>query len=351
MFPPELVSKVEQSRRLKLKEPVPCVQTSTNRQIADFLEESLDKRLTPRELAIEELQLKLLGAIPEGWRYREEILRLYVSRLSAFYSPEFKRFVLARGFSRDSQEIVAHELTHALQDQHYNLSLLTDNRFTNDELMARMAVFEGDANISMKRVVGKSWCEPLSLEDLLQQLDYLANSKAPKFLEAQVAAPYLFGERYLCLLIKRARKSGKSRDLWETLEGEYHRLPRSSIVLFDREDRWEREEMPFSGEVLRQDSLGPVGIIALLMNIMSAKEAGKIVEAVTGDNLLLGLAPSPRLLWLINVKDNNASVKETLRAALSKLYDHSANATTSIRVVERGVFIERRQSASVNLPL
>lgn len=341
VVPPELIARVEQSRGLRLKEPVPCYQAASNRELSSLLEESLDRRLTPRELKVEALQLKLLGAIPENWRYREEVLRLYVSRLSAFYSPEFKRFVLARGFSRESEEIVAHELTHALQDQHYDLSLLTANHFSNDELIVRMAIFEGDANITMRRVAGKSWCENPgpSFEDLLQQLDYLAQSKAPKFLEVQVAAPYLLGERYLCRLIKQARSSGTSRDLWKTLEAAYQSLPKSSAVLFDREDRWSRPMIEFYGEVYREDSLGAVGILALLMNVLDAKAAAKIVAKVEGDRLIVGKSERETLLWAIDVSDRE--VRDALRAALEKLYLARTEEGTDITATDEGVLVKR----------
>jgi hypothetical protein len=47
-----------------------------------------------------------------------------------------------------SKETLAHEFTHSLQDQYYNLTKLLPNNMDNDQAMAHRALIEGDATVS-----------------------------------------------------------------------------------------------------------------------------------------------------------------------------------------------------------
>jgi len=108
-----------------------------------------------------------LGLLAPGVSLRTAIEQLYRGQIAAFYDPRSKQLVLAtealgagglavRIFSllsgRDlvGELLVAHELTHALQDQHWGLPTepepLVDSH--GDQLLARRALLEGDATLA-----------------------------------------------------------------------------------------------------------------------------------------------------------------------------------------------------------
>jgi hypothetical protein len=81
-----------------------------------------------------------------------------------FYDPESKRLVVQSGtelLSPLGQVTLVHELTHAVTDQHFDLSAYLTGKEGDDEFEARVALVEGDATLAM----GRWQSEHLSLSD------------------------------------------------------------------------------------------------------------------------------------------------------------------------------------------
>jgi len=108
-----------------------------------------------------------LGLLPPGAPLRAAMLQLLQGQVAAFYDPRQRQLVVATratqsvgfgvaflslltGFDPAGELLVAHELTHALQDQHYGIPTdpepLTDTH--SDRVLARRAVLEGDATLA-----------------------------------------------------------------------------------------------------------------------------------------------------------------------------------------------------------
>ncbi|TMA39439.1 MAG: hypothetical protein E6J79_03255 [Deltaproteobacteria bacterium] len=108
-----------------------------------------------------------LGLLPAGLSLRAAIEELYRGQVAAFYDPRSKQLVLATEalragglavrilsllIGRDlvGELLVAHELTHALQDQRWGLPTdpepLVDSH--SDRVLARRALLEGDATLA-----------------------------------------------------------------------------------------------------------------------------------------------------------------------------------------------------------
>ena len=253
--------------------------------------------------------LKILkGIIPKDYNYRERIISQYAIRLSAFYSPEFKRFVLAQDLGSDKKTILAHELTHALQDQHYDLNELTSVYVPSDTVMARTAIFEGDANLTMRRFAGEPFCQGETLKQVLLKLDYLKKEKSeiPLFFEIQMAFPYLVGEQFLCDAVQQSRKT-IGGGLNETLAKTYLKLPHSTSQLLGFSDT---EDLP-SAECLKSDSYGVVGIASLLAAEVNLDRSISNLKTLIGDKLCLNRVSENKykLYWRIKIKDDGDRVR------------------------------------------
>jgi len=69
--------------------------------------------------------LRKFGLAPPDFEYRRLLSNFLQSRWAGYYDPKVQEFTWLTGWSWEGQKpVMAHELTHALQDQHYNLRAL-----------------------------------------------------------------------------------------------------------------------------------------------------------------------------------------------------------------------------------
>jgi hypothetical protein len=108
-----------------------------------------------KRFAQEELSMKKLGFLPRDFNLKEFLVKSTGQEIAAYYDDETKMISMLNWVPPDRQEpILAHELTHALQDQNYDLakwmkagSKSTDGAPTDDSAIARKAVVEGQAMV------------------------------------------------------------------------------------------------------------------------------------------------------------------------------------------------------------
>jgi hypothetical protein len=162
---PDLVQTAERYRGLSLVRRVPWGVMSEGdlaREVADDFRQDLP----PERLAAVELSLKTFGLIPEVMDLKTYYPRLLTSEIAGFYDSHRKVLALVdhqgglfgqdavRQFGADTVHqmedgLLAHELTHALQDQHFDLDRLDDPDPMSDSGVAHLALIEGDASIVM----------------------------------------------------------------------------------------------------------------------------------------------------------------------------------------------------------
>ena len=172
-------------------EPVTIDET----QLVENLEAEMDAEQSPEEMALSEDLLSTLGLIPEGSSIRELTLDLLAGQVAGYYSPERDElFVVSRtGQTVGPVERVtyAHEFTHQLQDQNFDLgSLDTTSIDQSDRALAQLALIEGDA----------VWAQTVWVRQNLTQAELgelLAASLDPEALAALQNAPAYLRETSL----------------------------------------------------------------------------------------------------------------------------------------------------------
>ena len=158
-------------RRLPFKSEVKRDVTARE-DLKAFLLKELDEDQTPAEFKAGELALKAFGLIGRDLNWKEVMVRVYSEEIAAFYDPKTKTMHLIRepgkaeakkpslleslmgkkgGFDKDENKtVIAHELTHALADQHYNLDKMQDAIDNDDDRsMALSSLIEGEATLAM----------------------------------------------------------------------------------------------------------------------------------------------------------------------------------------------------------
>ncbi|MCA9774539.1 MAG: hypothetical protein KC466_19120 [Myxococcales bacterium] len=163
-----LETSTEALRGLKFREPV-GVRLYSKEQLVGFVEETLDQDYSAQDLEGIERGLVRMGLIGPETHYFDLLKATLRDNAAGFYDPEVKEFRLIEDFSpgfagsslvsglsfiaqRDyvGELIVVHELTHALQDQHFDLrkTLPRDLPKTDeDAYAARKAIVESEANL------------------------------------------------------------------------------------------------------------------------------------------------------------------------------------------------------------
>ncbi len=108
-----------------------------------------------KRFAQQELSMKKLGFLPRDFNLKEFLVKSTGQEIAAYYDDETKTISMLNWVPPDRQEpILAHELTHALQDQNYDLgkwmkagSNAASSSATGDSAIARKAVVEGQAMV------------------------------------------------------------------------------------------------------------------------------------------------------------------------------------------------------------
>ncbi len=144
----EVVAQVPPLRELEPLRDVPY-RLLTREQLQSELEQMFEEDVDLDHLATEERLLKRMGLVPPDANLHELLLDLYGASIAAYYRPDTGAFYVverAEPFGPLDRTIVAHEYTHALQDQHFDLegTRVTDLA-EGDAALAQLAVTEGDA--------------------------------------------------------------------------------------------------------------------------------------------------------------------------------------------------------------
>ena len=147
-----IANDVARLRGLKRKKPIERGVMNKD-EIRDRLVKRVDEEYTAEELRAEELALKRLGMLPKGADYKQLVIDLFTEEIAGFYDPKDGKLYIARaqvGENTLNDLLMAHEIDHALQDQHFKLrKFLKPNKREGDASVARQALIEGDGTALM----------------------------------------------------------------------------------------------------------------------------------------------------------------------------------------------------------
>src|SRR5690606_7000088 len=190
-------------RELELKRPVQ-VNTLNREQLQNNLIAQIERDIPPERIAAEEQLYKHLGLLKPEFDYRQFLIELYTEQIGGYYDPKTQELRLIKGAAMtglEQQMLIAHELTHALQDQHFELTQYLDPQNQNDDqTLAHMALIEGDAMVAATEYIQQRASQrPVlgifeAFGSLLSAVRMTQNSakfmSAPAFIKASMLFPY-----------------------------------------------------------------------------------------------------------------------------------------------------------------
>ncbi len=204
-------------------------------EIKDYLTQNLKEEYTPRELHQQEAMLQALGLVSSDFDLGKFLVTFYTEQAAGVYDPRRKTMLIADWVGEDMQKMVlAHELTHALQDQNFDLQqFLHAVRDDDDASSARQAVVEGHATAAMMQEMIKpaSLVTLPSLEPLMSMMiqrpvaQFPAFSSAPFFFRFSALFPYSEGIGFM--------QAGLQRGGWTGLSRVFSRPPSTTREIFE----------------------------------------------------------------------------------------------------------------------
>ena len=203
---------------LPIKKEVKRRLTSRN-EVEAYLEKNMAEDKDAQRLRRSELVLKKFGLLPRDFDLQTFLVALLKEQVAGYYDPKTKTVNLLDWVGVDQQRpVMAHELTHALQDQSFGIEKwmkagdvdldtkkdITSEDIEGDEIAtARQAVVEGQAMVTLVDYTlapsGQSIKDsPQVVEALKQSMltgtpDSVQFHNAPIFLKDALTFPYRYG--------------------------------------------------------------------------------------------------------------------------------------------------------------
>ncbi len=202
----------------------------TRQAVAKYVEARMKDDKDTQRLERSEAVLIKFGLLPPNYDLQREYLRLLQEQVAAFYDPKTKSVNLLDWVPPDQQKpVLAHELTHALQDQYIGLekwelaggkendSPLPDNQeeVVEEAQAAREALAEGQAMIVLLDYslapLGMNVLKAPEIVDSVRagmgdSPDSPIFSAAPMYLRESMLMPYTFGTEFVRSVLQHKGK-------------------------------------------------------------------------------------------------------------------------------------------------
>ena len=333
-------------------------------EIRKKLEERLAKEFPKAEIAAEGMVLKRLGLIPADADYLKLVLDLLTDQVVGFYDPFKRQLYIADWMPVDMQRpALAHEITHGLQDQHFDLRRFTAGLKGNaDRQMARAALVEGDGTGVMLEFalgVDLSSLPPgvmAMLKPMLQVFSSPTFQRTPRFLREVLVFPYTAGLDFVATLRRRLA--------WSKINALYARPPESTEQVLHPE-KFQAGERPVlvaarplaalkgSREVW-QDTLGEAQLRLYLEQHTARERAETAAAGWGGDRAVAYQVPGRTGVAVVHYsvwdgEQDAIEFEEAQVAVLAKLAGRPAQASGPVVYVAEGglVYAVVRQGARV----
>jgi hypothetical protein len=342
------------ARGLEAKRSVPGVLLDRPALIAQ-VKRHVARELPPEAIRDEGLELQLFGFVPTDFDYEAAEYKLLQDQLAGYYEPSDGTMYMASDLGDEEAEAtLAHELVHALQDQHWDLESRSRYRpGDGDRSEALSALAEGDATSAMfdvlvARAAGKTALDlpdNVFAEQIRQGMNQGPGADAPRVMRTSLAAPYIYGTLFVHALRRRGG--------WAEVDRAWDDAPTTSEQIL-HVDKWLAHEPsltvtpPTSAAlgpgwtVADEDSEGELGTRIAFEEWMNPGLAAEMSAGWGGDRGVL-VTNGNRIAFAWRLRYDEAGGGESrasraqlaIDAALSKLPGHSAARAGSFVCRER----------------
>jgi hypothetical protein len=330
----KIESGIQNVRQLRFKQAVP-LDVKTADQAEAMMEADLMRDYTDNQLEADAVAGALTGLYPAGMDLKAQSLKLLKSQVAGFYDPRGKEMVLVEGgadlgiwnsaaqfmIQRDvaGEMLLAHELTHALQDQNFDLATRLDEvKNDDDRALALKSVAEGDATIAgFAYAAGRmDDSTPDALADSLKNLPQALAAEAPDTPQG-LSAPLLFQYSDGVRFVGEAYRRGG----WSAVDALYRNPPQSShqilhpALYFDGGAPQPRIELAGYERIMSgwkkadDDSYGELLIRVILERNLGkqSNEVGLAARWTADRMIILQESRGVNVIWMIAFSDDRTA--------------------------------------------
>jgi hypothetical protein len=278
----------------KTKVPVTVIDDAKAREyaLARF------RRMTPEaKIRSDETAFRLLGLVPADLDVLKTLLDVLEEQAGGYYDPTTKSFYLLDDMPKEATGLLAaHEMTHALEDQRYDLDARLVKRLDDDDAsFALSAVIEGSATavaavyVAQGIATGKLDAADLGAMGETVKMDRL--NALPPVMRRQLLGPYALGLTFLGRGDVARLQSGFPR---RDVDAAWENMPRSSEQILHPEKYWDPKlkDEPKRVSIPSPASLLGTGWKRAGSGVLGELTLGSLVGAPTPDagNLASGQA-------------------------------------------------------------
>lgn len=239
----EIAARVAELRGLALEKPIRRG-VMGKAEIRERLLERVDQEYSPEEIAGEALSLKRMGLLEPDADYLDLVMQVLTDQIAGFYDPWEGELYIADWSVVGGEMLMAHEIDHALQDQHFDLrAFMKVDKSNADATVARQALVEGDGTALMLEYSMGDGSSPWAKEGFTESfqtslaMSTLAMREVPLAIREGLIFPYSGGLGF----VGHFRK----RHPWSRIDALYARPPLSTEHILHPE-KYEAYEVPVS---------------------------------------------------------------------------------------------------------
>jgi hypothetical protein len=292
----EVLKQMSEITGLKLRTPVKSTLRSRE-EIRAYILRQMDDDKNPSERYADARAAEAFGLLPKNFDFDAFMVDLLTEQIAGLYDPKTHEFYIADWIPLTQQKpVMAHELTHALQDQYFRIEEWSKAVHTNgDATLARDAVLEGSAMAAMVDYMllgtGQSLKDLPEFDPSILMGDLASTPKlkdAPPFIKDTLTFPYLNGMTFTAAILKPVG--------WSALPGVFSKPPLSTQQIL-HPALYKSGKVPKQVSVpsfekslgpdwikLEDDAMGEFGWREVLKQFLDLKRAIALAAAWEGDH-------------------------------------------------------------------
>ncbi|MGB9069692.1 MAG: hypothetical protein WCC21_14070 [Candidatus Acidiferrales bacterium] len=324
----EVLKQMSVILHLPIKEPLKKSLRSKQEIRAYLIEADKEDKNDAQKYA-DDKSLEAFGLIPKDFPLDRFMLDVLTEQVAGLYDPKAKEFYIADWIPSDEQkDVMSHELTHALEDQSFNVDPWIKAARPNDDAeLARDSVSEGTALAAMLDYSLRD--EHLSVREIgdvsalirpgaVEEMDKDSKlAKAPLVIRDSLLFPYLAGTSFSQAFLKA--HSG-----WQDLHLIFENPPVSTQQIMEPEfylkgvgpakvtlPAW-KGVAPADWKLLEENVMGQFGVEEVLKQFLNEDRAKSISPTWDGDRYAVFEDPKNKnlkLVWIVALETDDDAAR------------------------------------------
>ena len=269
----------------------------TKSEIRSYLVRNMHEDQDSKKLHADVRAMEMLGLLPKNYPLEQTLIDLLTQQIAGVYDSKGREFFISAATEPGEQRVVmAHELTHALEDQNFHIERWAKEAKSNDDAeFARNAVLEGSAMAGMMDYLlhqnGGTFADLAKVDPSLLIGDVDASPElngVPLVIKDQLLFPYLSGSSFSVKVLQAHGGWTGLRTIFEKPPVSTQQIMHPDLYL--RDVRPDVVSMPgLDGVVpkgwkkLDENVMGEFGMNQVLKQFLGKRIADELAALWTGD--------------------------------------------------------------------